>query len=150
MMRRLFAPSESLTVTGIALLVLRAWLGLTLLMNHGLEKLQTFGTLKGDFPDPLGVGHTTSLALALFAEFLCSLLLITGMFTRLAALALVVNMGVAFFMVHRLALSGSHSGELAFIYLAGFVTILLAGPGKFSSDQWLNARSLRVQEAKKG
>jgi uncharacterized membrane protein YphA (DoxX/SURF4 family) len=32
-------------------------------------------------------------------------------------------------------LSGNHSGELAFMYLMGYVTLLLAGPGRFSVDR---------------
>jgi putative oxidoreductase len=43
-------------------------------------------------------------------------------------------MSVAFFLVHKMALKGPMSGEMAFIYLAGFVTVLLAGPGRFSVD----------------
>jgi len=41
---------------------------------------------------------------------------------------------VAFALVHKMALSGASSGELAFIYLAGFLTLLVAGPGQFSAD----------------
>jgi hypothetical protein len=37
-------------------------------------------------------------------------------------------------MIHKHSLSGQHSGELAFIYLAGNVMLLLAGPGKISLD----------------
>jgi putative oxidoreductase len=44
-------------------------------------------------------------------------------------------MAVAFIYGHKLSLSGNHSGELAFIYLAGFVTLLLAGGGSISLDQ---------------
>jgi putative oxidoreductase len=40
-------------------------------------------------------------------------------------------------MVHKTALSGEHSGELAFIYLAGYVVLLIAGGGKISVDQAL-------------
>jgi len=43
-------------------------------------------------------------------------------------------MGVAFLFVHKLALKGQGSGELAFIYLAGFVTLFIAGPGRFALD----------------
>jgi putative oxidoreductase len=148
MIRTLFAPGESSTFVGIGLLVLRVWLGLTMFINHGLQKLQDYSKLKADFPDPLGIGSST-LFFVLLAECLCALLLVMGLLTRAAALGLAFTMGVAFFMVHKTALSGAHSGELAFIYMAGFVAILLAGPGKFSSDQWVNAKTLGKKEAKK-
>jgi len=38
-------------------------------------------------------------------------------------------------MVHKVEFSGAHSGELAFIYLGGFISIFLAGPGRFSIDK---------------
>jgi putative oxidoreductase len=121
----------------LALLILRAWLGLTMLFNHGLDKLLTFSEKSGGFPDPLGVGSPVSLALAVVAEVLCAALITVGLFARMAALGLAVTMTVAFFVIHQGALSGDASGELAFIYLAGFVALLLAGPGSFSLDTML-------------
>jgi putative oxidoreductase len=122
----------------VGLLLLRAWLGLTMLCNHGLDKLLTFSEKSGGFPDPLGVGSQVSLALAVFGEAICGALITLGLFGRLAALGLGVTMAVAFFFVHQGSLSGETSGELAFIYLAGFVALFLAGPGCFSLDAMLS------------
>jgi putative oxidoreductase len=127
--------------TDLALLVLRLWLGGTLLLNHGLAKLSGFGDMSGKFPDPLHLGSTASLALAVFAEVVAAALLALGLFTRFAALVLVILMGVAFFITHGHALSGAHSGELAFIYLAGFVAVFLAGGGSFALDRNLPGAS---------
>jgi len=124
-----------------ALLVLRLWLGLTMLLNHGWQKLMGFGEMAAKFSDPLGVGPTTSLVLAIFAEVICSILLALGVFTRFAALVLAITMGVAFYGVHGLKLVGQGSGELAFIYLAGFVTLFLAGGGRFGFDGRLGAKA---------
>jgi putative oxidoreductase len=105
-----------------------------MLINHGWGKLTGFGELSGKFPALLGLSSTAGLALAVFAEVFCALLLAAGLFTRLAALNLAVTMAVAFFIVHQGALSGERSGELAFIYLAGFLALLASGPGKLSVD----------------
>jgi uncharacterized membrane protein YphA (DoxX/SURF4 family) len=44
-------------------------------------------------------------------------------------------------MVHHAVLRpGPESGELAFLYLAGFVGVLIAGPGRFSLDAVLGDR----------
>ena len=118
----------------VGLLALRLWLGLSMLLNHGWDKLVHFHAKAGGFPDPLGIGSTTSLGLAVFAEVACAALLVPGLFTRFAALCLSIQMTVAFFLVHNAALSGQHSGELAFIYLAGFVTLFLSGAGRLSFD----------------
>lgn len=72
--------------------------------------------------------------MAIFAEVVCSVLLIVGLFTRFAALSLAITMAVAFFIAHNGQLTGAKPGELAFVYLAGFLTLLFAGGGKFSAD----------------
>ena len=138
MIKKLFAPGNDSFLTNFALLVLRLWLGLTMLLNHGIDKMNHFTAMADQFPDPLHISQKASLGLATFAESLCALLLAIGLVTRLSALALAIDLGVAFFMVHKMDLSMSaHSGELAFIYLGGFVTLLIAGGGSFSVDKAL-------------
>ncbi len=134
MLKKIFAPGSHPASINLALLVLRVWIGATMLLNHGIGKVTGFSSMSHGFPDPLGVGHVTSMALVVFAEAVASSLLVLGLVTRFAALVLAVDVGVAFFAVHKAALSGGHSGELAFIYLAGFVTLLLAGGGAISAD----------------
>jgi len=121
--------------TDLALLVLRLWLGLAMAWLHGWGKLVNLIAGTSKFPDILGIGALPALLLAIFAEFFCSLLLVVGLWTRLAALLLLITMSVAFFMAHGAKLSGQGSGELAFVYLAGYVALLLAGAGKFSVDK---------------
>ncbi len=120
-----------------ALLVLRVWLGVSMLALHGWGKVVNFGGMASKFADPFGLGPTVSLVLAIFGEVVCAALLALGLATRFAALALVVVMSVAFFMAHGAKLSGPGNGELAFVYLAGYVAIFLAGPGRFSIDRKL-------------
>ena len=107
------------------------------MLNHGVGKLRGFDSMASSFADPFKIGHTPSFALVVFAEVVASSLLALGLVTRFAALVLMVNLGVAFCYVHKMALSGGHSGELAFIYVAGFVTLFLAGPGRISLDKRL-------------
>jgi putative oxidoreductase len=97
--------------------------------------------MSGEFPDPIGLGSSTSLALAIFAEVACAILIAVGLLTRAAALTLIILMSVAFFVVHKGALSGPSSGELAFVYLAGFVTLLIIGAGQFSFDAKLSSKT---------
>jgi putative oxidoreductase len=76
------------------------------------------------------------------------LLLTVGLFTRLAAAVLVIDMFVAFLMVHKTAMNGQAGGELAFLYLAGFVMLVIAGGGLFSLDTLAFNKSgrSRIQE----
>lgn len=113
------------------LLLLRLALGGSMLWLHGRDKLMKFSSLAAGFPDPLHLGSRASAGLSTFAEAVCAALLVLGFFTRFAAAGLVIGMGVAFFLIHRAKFA---EGELAFVYLAGFVTLLVAGPGKFALD----------------
>jgi putative oxidoreductase len=122
------------------LLVLRLWLGLSLLLLHGWRKLTGFSEMSGKFPDPLGVGSPMSLAMAVFGEVICALLVALGLFTRGAAAVLAITMATAFFLVHKGVLSGPNSGELAFVYLAGWITLFITGAGRFSLDAKLGGR----------
>jgi len=138
MVEKIFAPGNDSSLTSLGLLTLRLWLGLAMFFNHGLDKLTHFSDMASKFPDPLGIGQTPSLALVVFAETVGALLLTFGFLTRFAALTLVIDIGVAFLMVHK-AVSGA--GELAFIYSAGYVTLLIAGGGRFSVDKALFVKS---------
>lgn len=121
----------------VALLLLRVWVGLSMLVLHGWPKAQLFGEGARNFPDPLGIGGQASHALAVFGEAVCSVLLVLGILTRFSAMAGIVTMGVAFFMQKKGMLSGPASGELAYVYLACYVVVFVAGPGRFSLDQRL-------------
>jgi len=146
MFKKLFIPSDDSDLTSMALLVARLWFGLAMLFNHGFDKFAHFKDLVGTFPDPLGLGQEASLVLVICAEVLGSLLLTMGLLTRIAAAVLVIDMFVAFLMVHKTAMSG---GELAFLYLAGYVMFVIAGAGLFSLDTVLFQKTGRsnIQKA---
>ncbi len=118
----------------VALLFLRIALGVSMMTLHGWDKLTGFRAVVENFPDPIGIGRHMSLLLALFAELACSALLVAGAMTRFAAAVLVINMSVALFMVHRGDMTEAGHGEPAALYLFGYITILLAGGGRFSAD----------------
>ena len=129
------------TSTNLAILLLRVALGAQMLIGHGWGKLMSYSEKAATFEDPLGVGPATSMALAVFGEVVCMSLLVVGAFTRLAALGGAVTMAVAFFLVHGGKLSGANSGEMAFLYLVGFVAIFLTGPGLVALDTKLGGRT---------
>ncbi|PTY00536.1 DoxX family protein [Opitutus sp. ER46] len=119
----------------LALLVLRAWFGLSLMLLHGWGKVSGFSAMAAKFPDPLHLGSASlSLGMATFAEFVCAGLVVLGLFTRFAALGVMITMGVAFWLVHGHQLTGPASGEMAFLYLGVFLPIFVGGPGKYSID----------------
>jgi putative oxidoreductase len=131
-MKKFFSTNYSQTSFNIASLLLRVCFGGLVCLNHGLSKLKHFGTMQSTFADPLHVGHTTSLVLVVFAEVFCALLVVLGLFTRFAALVLVISMAVATLIVHKGQSMEIH--EPALLYLTAFFAILLVGPGRMSVD----------------
>ena len=114
-----------------------------LMFRHGLDKLVNFTEKKADFLHPFGIGSGYALMLAIFAEAFCSILVSAGLFTRLAIIPLITTMCVAILIAH--AGDPFPHREMAVIYLAIFVGILIYGPGRYSLDShlWLNKRSVR-------
>ncbi|MBE7497931.1 MAG: DoxX family protein [Verrucomicrobiaceae bacterium] len=131
LLRLSFLPQS----TDCGLLILRLSLGFSMLLLHGRGKAQGFSELSAKFPALFGLPSTVNLGLAVFAEVVCSALLIAGFLTRFAALMLAATMATAFFLVHKMILVGEGNGELAMIYLAGYLTLLFAGAGKWSVDR---------------
>lgn len=89
------------------------------------------------FPVPIVFAVASSLA-----ESVCSLMILAGFYTRWAALALIINMGVA----TGFELSKSGTAELPAMYLIGNIALAIAGSGCYSLDEWL-ARRRPVEEA---
>ena len=132
-MKKLFSTKVSESTLSVALLLLRLGAGSLIMIQHGLPKLQTFASKANSFADPFGVGSTTSLSLVVFAEFFCAAFIILGLFTRLAAIPLVIAMSVALFIAHKGDFFGK--GELPGLFLVCFLVLLLTGPGRFSLDR---------------
>ena len=87
------------------------------------------------FADPFGMGPEFSLYLAVFAEVICALLLILGLFTRLASIPLIVTMLVAIFVVH--IGDPFNKMEKAILYLIPYITLSITGSGRYSLDEIL-------------
>ena len=131
-MKKILSTGYTDTAFNIAALSLRAGFGLLIFINHGISKLNKFSELQHTFFDPLNIGHRWSLLLVLFAEIICSLLLVLGLFSRLAAFVLVIDTAVAVFMFHKGQPVAQY--ELAIVFLVAFFASLLIGPGKYSVD----------------
>lgn len=111
-------------------LVLRVSAGGTMLWQHGWPKLMAFGERADSFADPFGLGSTFSLILIVFAEVVCSALVMLGLWTRAALVPLIIGMAVIVFMVKGDA--GFKEKELAFVYLFAFIALLFTGSGRYS------------------
>lgn len=116
----------------LAILLIRLVFGINLAINHGFVKLIHFSDKASGFYDPFHIGSKWSLVLVIFAELFCSLFVVIGLFTRLAAVPVVICMAIAVFMAH----AGSPFQELesGLGFLSVFLAILIVGPGRISID----------------
>lgn len=131
MKKFLLTVQKGTASSNLAALILRLGFGILMIPKHGYVKLVEFNERKEAFMDFMGLGGTVSLSLAVFAEFFCSILLIFGLFTRLAAIPLLVTV-LVISSIHDWELFGKY--ELSTAFFIGYLAILILGPGKYSLD----------------
>ena len=129
------------SLQSFGLLLLRVIPGAFLIAFHGWGKLAHFSENAAEFPDPLGVGSTVSLTLAVFAEVVCSALVVLGAATRFAAVPIVIMLLVAATIIH--ADDPWQKKEFALMYAVPFLTLIFTGPGRYSVDHWFLDRRRR-------
>jgi putative oxidoreductase len=126
-----------------AKLILRVTLGV-LILFHGVSKIMHgVGPITGMVAQhglPPGVGY-----LVYVGEVIAPLMLVFGIWTRIAALVVVINMVVAVLLVHvsqffTLGNAGGWALELQAMYLMTALAIVLLGAGRYSvggtSGRW--------------
>ena len=70
--------------------------------------------------------------LSAWAQFICGILLILGLFTRPAAVVMIINFIAALLIAHRTG--GYPPAALAFIMLFTSIALLVHGPGRLAVD----------------
>jgi len=116
-------------------LLLRVLLAI-LLLFHGVSKLiGGIGFLTGML-DKLGIPHVIAYGVYV-GEVIAPLLMLVGLFTRAAALVVVINMIVALLLVHTkqfftLNETGGWALELQGMYLGAALAVALLGAGRYS------------------
>ncbi len=136
------------TTQSLAFLPLRLGIGVVM-VGHGAQKL--FGWFGGYGLEATGqffaesLGLKPGIVMALLAggtEFFGGLLLILGLFTRAAGVAIAGTMAVAIITVHSSAFFASNNGmEYPLTLLLGALTLAIGGAGKFSVDSKLSLES---------
>lgn len=143
-MKKLYLKTIEKGDTNITLLLLRAGAAL-MMLTHGMPKLMQFFTDEPiAFASVMGLSMTMSLALAVVAEVICSVLILLGLGTRLASIPLIITMLTAAFYVH--AADPFAGKEMALLYALIFIAILIKGGGKYSIDYIIGKRLKGQQE----
>jgi putative oxidoreductase len=131
------------------LLLIRLIIGL-LMAFYGYEKLINFETMaSSDFwlknVSFLGFSSKVALGLTVFAELICSILLILGFFTRISLFFLAFCMAWIFLVVFPMSIidKGDNGYQFndAFVYFMIYLGLLFTGPGKYSLDAKLFSKN---------
>lgn len=127
---------DFLRSTDLGLLLLRIALG-GLMLFHGMHKLIYGVGFIGDMLAAIGLPSFIAYG-SLIAELVASLMIICGIWTRLASVVFAGNMVVAILMAHAsemFSLSPMTGGlviELPLLYLLGAAVLCLTGGGRFA------------------
>jgi putative oxidoreductase len=134
-MKSLFSTSWNAAQANFWLLISRiAVCGF--MLTHGLPKFMKLMSGKPiEFANPFGIGETASFLLTIFAEFICSIFILMGFATRIAAFLLFVTMCVAAFYAH--ADDPFSKKEKALLYLVIYLLIMVFGAGRYSVDNMI-------------
>jgi putative oxidoreductase len=139
---RLFSVGQTSRPVDVALLMLRIMVMSSLIYHHGADKIPDWNWLthKQQPLDPIGIGVVPSLLFATFADLICGSLILIGFATRITSFFCAICVfAVVFFISHALAppfwpLQHEGHGELAWLYLAVCLCIMIVGPGRYSLD----------------
>jgi len=141
-MKKLSLFSANPINSDLGLLLIRLIIGL-LMAFHGYEKFIHFNEMAAsDFwannVSFLGMNGAAPLALTVFAELICSIFLILGLFTRFSLLVLCFCMGYIFMVIFpgSIVESGENGYKFndAFVYFIVYLGLFFTGPGKYSFD----------------
>ncbi|MGH7800005.1 MAG: DoxX family protein [Thermodesulfobacteriota bacterium] len=128
-------------IQNIGFLFLRIFVGGTMLLAHGVPKLldpKPFieALSSNGFPLPNIMAYLSISAEAVFPVFI-----ILGVFTRVSALIVAINMFVAAFVFH-LNIKGDPFSNLekAFVYMIVFIFIAIAGGGDWTLKRLFNKK----------
>lgn len=136
-MKKIFSVNRSSEHVDIAILLARISIAI-LMLTHGISKIALFNETPVQFMDFMGLGTEMSLALAIFAEMGCSVLILLGLATRVAVIPLIITMLVAVFIVH--GADPFAKQEMGLHYLLVYIMLLLTGSGKYSLDSLVTAK----------
>lgn len=140
MLTRQDVLSTSSRYNDIGLLIMRVTVAACLVLKHGVEKAFDFHTMATNtrlpFPDPIHIGVVASLAIALLSDFICGILIIMGLGTRIAAAFAFINITVAWITVHHFSFFGPRAdhGEIIILMMGAMAGLVFTGPGRYSID----------------
>ncbi|HMO61721.1 MAG TPA: DoxX family protein [Ferruginibacter sp.] len=115
-----------------ALLLLRLGMGL-LMTYHGADKIVHFDNEENGSMNFLGIGTTISQILVILVELVGGLMVVAGFYTRLGAA--MITGWIMYVLAKAFKFDITGHGEKSFLFVIGFLTIAIAGAGRYSLEK---------------
>lgn len=118
-----------------AMLAFRVLLAIELFRVHGMKKFRGNGGKPEIVPNPLGLPQAINNLIATLSDTVVPVLVILGVFTRLAVLPTIGITAVGYFVVHKN--DPLEVRDVPYVYTICFLLLLATGPGSISLDRYL-------------
>lgn len=121
-----------------AILFFRVAVATELIVVHGLKKIGIGVAVAEVIPNPLGFPEDFNNFVAIAANVYLPVLVVLGLFTRLAALPALAVTATGYFIMH------GHDSlierDIPFMFSVALLTIVMLGGGKYSIDGYLTKK----------
>ena len=111
-----------------AVLYLRMFAG-GMMLIHNIGKMQDYNEIINSYPSLLYIDNAAVFVIVTLIEVLLAVLIILGLWVRMAALAMVLGIILAF------AWGGFGVGQTEFIWLGVYIFFIVSGGGLYAFDQ---------------
>ena len=122
----------------ISLFVFRILVSAELMMAHGLKKIGIGVVQAEQIPNPLCFPETLNRLFAVSANLFFPVMVIVGLFTRIAVLPILAVTLIGYFVVHWN--DSLLEKDMPFMYSAVYLLLFVIGPGKYSADHYINQK----------
>lgn len=111
-----------------AVLYMRLFAG-GMMLFHNIGKMQNYNEIITNYPSFLYINNAATFVVIAVAEVLFAVMLIIGLWVRLAALMMALGMLLLF------AWGGFGAGELEFVWMGIYVFLVISGGGLYAFDE---------------
>lgn len=132
---QVYVPANRFDLT---LLVFRIAVTAELMLAHGLKKIGVGVTNAEIVPNPLHLPEAVNQLFAEAANLFFPILVMLGLFTRLAVLPTLAVTLTGYFVVHWN--DSLIEKDMPFMYSLSFLLLLVFGAGKYSIDNFINKK----------
>lgn len=127
----------------VAILFLRLYIGAVMLL-HIIGKMQTYDNLVLEYPSILGFSQATSLSLSMILQAAIAAMIMVGVVTRLASLAMILTTLLTIVEMMQTEGITIMNLKIDFLYLGIYITLLISGSGIYGFNVlWLRRKNVQ-------